>query len=369
MPKLNLQLRLLLSHMAVVAVGLGTLVIVGRITSPRFFVTHLEQLEVGGMNLRLVRTELVEGFELAWSKSADWSVLVGATTAAGVGYWVSRRISQPLRRIEKASRQLAQGDLQSRVPPSDIAELDQLGHSFNRMAEAMANVESRRRDLIGDLSHELRTPLTVLEGYLEGCADGTIAPTPELFVRLVTESRRLRRLVDDLQELSKAEAGHLPLNIQPLSLPPLLKRIRERLATQLREEGPELQLQLPADLPLVMADGDRVEQILINIVGNAIRYTEQGGILLSASVEPPWVWITCQDTGCGIAAADLPYVFERFWRADRSRSSGSGGSGIGLAITKRLVEMQGGRIYVDSQLDHGTTVGFSLPMAGLTLLH
>lgn len=368
MPKLGLQLRLLMSHLVVVGVGVGALVLVGRITSPRFFVTHLEQMEIGRVNLRLVRTELVQGFELAWSKGANWSMLLGFTSAAGLGYWVSRRISTPLKEIEEVSRQLAAGALDSRVPPNDIWELDRLGQSFNHMAQSLQDVEQRRRELIGDLSHELRTPLTVLEGYLEGMADGTVAPTPAMLARLSVETRRLRRLVDDLQELSRAEAGHLPLDPQPFSLLPLLKRTVDRLEAQISEAGPALILQVPPDLPMVLADPDRVEQILINIIGNSIRYTQQGQIRIRGWVESRQVWIGVQDTGCGIAPEDLPYVFERFWRADRSRSHASGGSGIGLAITRRLVELQGGQIEVESQLQLGSTFRFCLPMAPLRVI-
>ncbi|MDX2270736.1 MAG: HAMP domain-containing sensor histidine kinase [Cyanobacteriota bacterium] len=363
LPKISLQTRLLLSHLAVMGVGVGALIVVGRVTSPRFFVTHLEQLEVGGINLRLERTDLVRGFELAWTKGADWSVLIGVTTAAGLGFWVSHRISQPLQEIEEVSRRVAAGDLSFRVPPNEIMELDQLGRSFNHMAESLSHIERRRRDLIGDLSHELRTPLTVLEGYLEGCADGTIEATPELFARLGNESRRLRRLVDDLQELSKAESGYLPITLQSVSLLPLLKRTLEKLGSQIGDDGPTLRLEVPSDLALIEGDPDRIEQILINIIGNAIRYTATGSITVAACHQERWVWVSVQDTGCGIATEDLPFVFERFWRADRSRSHASGGSGIGLAITRRLVELQGGRIEVESQLGQGSTFRFCLPMA------
>ncbi len=364
MPKFSLQHRLLLSHLMVVGLGMGALLIVGRLTSPRIFVTHLERMEIGRINLRLVRTELVQGFEVAWSESANWSVLIGATAATGLGYWVSRRISQPLTTIERTARHLAQGDLSSRVPSSDIAELDQLGHTFNQMAEALANVEQRRRELISDLSHELRTPLTVLEGYLEGMADGSVDITPELMTRLGQESRRLRRLVDDLQEISKAEAGYLPLKLQPVTLSIAIHRTLERLETQILEGGPQLIFAEPDQpLPRVWADPDRVDQILINIIGNAIRYTETGSIRVRSWIDGSWVWVAVTDTGCGIAPEDLPYVFERFWRADRARTKAWGGSGLGLAITRRLVELQGGTINVSSQLHEGTTFRFTLPIA------
>jgi signal transduction histidine kinase len=360
---MGLRLQLLLSHLAVMGVGMAALLVVGRFTSPRFFVQQLQQMRVGGMNLQVVRTELVRGYSLAWTRGAVWAVPLGVSMAGGLGYWVSRRISQELRQLEETARQFAAGDFRSRVPSIDIPELDRLGTSFNQMAESLEGVEQRRRELIGDLSHELRSPLTVLEGYLEGLAEGTLAASPELYARLADETGRLRRLVNDLQELSKAEAGHLDVNLKPIDLTPLLQSVLDRLEPQIDEGGPALELSVPAPLPLVLADPDRVEQIVLNLVGNAIRYTSTGSIIVRAAAEGRWMWVSVTDTGCGLAEADLSFVFERFWRADKSRSRHSGGSGIGLAIAKRLVELQGGQIEVQSQLGQGSTFRLSLPIA------
>lgn len=361
--RMGLRLQLLLSHLAVMGVGMAALLVVGRFTSPRFFVQQLQQMRVGGMNLQVVRTELVRGYSLAWTRGAVWAVPLGVSMAGGLGYWVSRRISQELRQLEETARQFAAGDFRSRVPSIDIPELDRLGTSFNQMAESLEGVEQRRRELIGDLSHELRSPLTVLEGYLEGLAEGTLAASPELYARLADETGRLRRLVNDLQELSKAEAGHLDVNLKPIDLTPLLQSVLDRLEPQIDEGGPALELSVPAPLPLVLADPDRVEQIVLNLVGNAIRYTSTGSIIVRAAAEGRWMWVSVTDTGCGLAEADLSFVFERFWRADKSRSRHSGGSGIGLAIAKRLVELQGGQIEVQSQLGQGSTFRLSLPIA------
>jgi signal transduction histidine kinase len=202
-----------------------------------------------------------------------------------------------------------------------------------------------------------------VRGYLEELADGRIEPSPELYLRLVRETRRLERLIHDLQELSKAEAGYLSIDLQKVNLRPLLKSLIDRFADQLLEEGPVLQLDCPAELPAVLADIDRLEQVLVNLLGNAIRYTEKGSITVKAWKEHSQVWIAAIDTGVGIAKEDLPYVFERFWRADRSRSSHSGGTGIGLAIARRLVELQGGRMEVESELGKGSTFRFCLPIA------
>jgi signal transduction histidine kinase len=344
-------------------VGVISLVIIGKVSSPRMFVLHLEQLEGDGYQLRYARTRLIQGFEIAWSRSTFWSVLAGATAAGGLSYWVSRRIVQPLNQMEEITQKFATGRLDERVPSLEIPELNQLGTSFNQMASSLEGVEVRRRELVSDLTHELRTPLTVVRGYLEELADGTIEPSPEIYQQLARETKRLERLVNDLQELSKAEAGYLPINLHPVNLRPLFESLVQKFADQLLEDGPILRLQCPAQLPLVLADIDRVEQILVNLLGNAVRYTSQGTITLRAWSEPTKLWIAVIDTGQGISSEDLPHIFERFWRADRSRSRYSGGTGIGLAISLRLVELQGGRIEVESKPSQGSTFRFFLPLA------
>jgi signal transduction histidine kinase len=359
--KVGLHSRLFLSHLLVMMVGVGSFVAIAKVSSPRFFVRQLEQLEGPGFTLRYARTQLIQGFDVAWNRGTFWAVLVGATAAGGLSYWVAKRITQPLTQIEQITQKFAAGNLDERMPASEIPELNQLGASFNRMASSLEGVEQRRRQLIGDLSHELRTPLTVMRGYLEELADGRIEPSPEIYLRLVTETRRLERLVNDLQELSKAEAGYLPINLQPVNLYPLLKSLVEKFADQLLEDGPVLQLDGVPQLLPALADIDRTEQIMVNLLGNALRHTTAGSITVRAWSEIGKVWIEVRDTGTGIAPEDLPHVFERFWRADRSRSRNSGGTGIGLAISRRLVELQGGQIQVESRLGEGSTFRFFLP--------
>lgn len=346
-------------------VGLGSFVILAKLSSPRMFVLHLEKLENQGfITVRSARTYLVRGFETAWNSSAIWAIIFGASAAGGLSYLAAERITKPLNQLKDVTQKLAAGNLEERVAESAIPEFNQLGQSFNRMAHSLENVEKRRRELISDLTHELRTPLTVVRGYLEELADGSITPSAELYQRLVRETRRLERLTSDLQELSKAEAGYLSINVQPVSLLPLLQGLVEKFRDQLLDEGPILRLDAPTELPQTLADLDRTEQILVNLLGNAIRYTEKGSILLSAwqdKTDPRKLWIAVTDTGAGISAIDLPYVFERFWRADKSRSRGSGGTGLGLAITRRLVELQGGEIFVSSTPGQGSQFRFYLP--------
>ncbi|MEA5580709.1 HAMP domain-containing sensor histidine kinase [Nodularia harveyana UHCC-0300] len=360
---LPLASRLFLSHLVVMIVGLVSLVIISGISSPRFFFLYLERLESRGMRLINIRTELVQGFETAWRRSTVWSVIVGGTAAGGLSYWVSRRIMLRLTEMEQITQKFASGQLEARLPLSDIPELHRLGASFNRMAASLEGVEARRRELIGDMTHELRTPLTVVRGYLEELADGEIEPSPEIYRLLAKETKRLERLVNDLQELSKAEAGYLPINIQAVNLWPLLESLVAKFSDQLLEDGPVLGWECPDPLPLVLADIDRTEQVLVNLLGNAIRHTVTGAITIRVWVEESQLWIAVIDTGVGISAEDLPHVFERFWRADQSRDRNSGGTGIGLTITRRLVELQNGRIYVDSTLGVGSTFRFFLPLA------
>ncbi|HIK27279.1 MAG TPA: HAMP domain-containing histidine kinase [Oscillatoriaceae cyanobacterium M7585_C2015_266] len=344
-------------------VGVGSLVVTGKISSPRMFVSHLEKLEGPGFTLRYARTEIVRGFETVWNRTTFWAVVVGTTAAGGLSYLVAKRIAQPLMQMEQITQKFASGKMDERMPTLEIPELNRLGKSFNRMAASIEDVEHRRRQLIGDLSHELRTPLTVMRGYLEELADGRIEASTEIYLRLVKETRRLERLVNELQELSKAEAGHLPINLQPVNLRPLLESLVEKFSDQILENGPVLKLDCPPQLPLVLADIDRTEQILINLLGNALRYTDHGSIVVKATTEADKLWVAVTDTGTGIAPEDLPHVFERFWRADRTRARDSGGSGLGLAISRRLVELQGGQIQVESQLGVGSTFRFYLPLA------
>ena len=366
MSKMGLRERLFLSHVIVMIVGLLTLLAIGKISSPRFFVVYLKQIEVGGVSVRQVRTQLLQSFEDAWSQGAFWSVVVGASAAGGLSYLVTQRIVKPLIQMEEITKKFAAGDLRERVPTSEIPEVDQLATSFNRMAAGLEDVEQRRRDLVGDLSHELRTPLTVLKGYLEGLADGTIEPSSEVYLRLSNEVSRMQRLVNNLQELSKMEAGYFPIDARPLDLHPLLLSVVQKFSDQLvAENSPEIQLHYPPNTLPVLADPERVEQILVNLIGNALRYTPAGLITVKVYPDPEGdrLWIAVVDTGKGIAQEDLPHVFERFWRADRSRNRNSGGSGIGLAICRRLVELQGGTIEAESQLGQGSTFRFSLPIA------
>ena len=361
MNKLNLQVRLFLSHILVTIVGVTASSVVGNFFSPRFFQIHVRALEGKGLNIRTAHSQLIDVFEAAWARGNFWSFLIGTLAAAILSYWLAKRIVQPLNEMEIIVEQFASGKLDQRMSHLEIPELDRLAMGFNRMASSLEEVEERRREIIDDLTHELRTPLTIIRGRLEEIADGIISATPQIYSRLIRETKRLQRLLNDLQELSQAEAGRLSLNLKPTNLRQILEPLTARFGDQLIDSDRFLSLDCPNDLPYVMVDSDRLEQILVNLLSNAIRHTPQGSIAIKAWSVGDCIWISVQDTGSGIAQAELPYIFRRFWRSQSSRSQIYGGTGIGLAICKRLVELHGGEIFVESQLGVGSTFKFFLP--------
>ena len=280
-----------------------------------------------------------------------------------VSILTSRIIIKPLKRIERAVQSFASGDLDARVPYIPIPELNRLGNQFNLMAESLQGVEERRRELTSDLAHELRSPITVIHGYLEMIDAGMTQFSPEIQLQMQQETSRLIGLVNDVLELSRVEDGYLPLHLEPIDLPRLLKGIVTTFTTASLEARCELILDISSDLPLAYADCDRLKQILINLVSNAITYSPKGQVTLRSGLVNDRIWIAIEDTGVGISPENIPKIFERFWRADPSRNSNTGGSGIGLAITKRLLELHGSDLEVTSQLGKGSVFKFSLPIA------
>jgi signal transduction histidine kinase len=218
---------------------------------------------------------------------------------------------------------------------------------------------------VGDITHELRTPLATLQGYLEGLLDGVIEPDERTWAKLHDEAGRLRRLIDDLQELSRAQAHQIPLKLTSLNPLDITRVAVERVSAQFKEKGLDFSCDLPANLPPVKADFDRAVQVLTNLLINALRYTPAPGrVKLKLQATSNTVEFRVTDSGIGIGAEHLPHLFERFYRVDKSRSRALGGSGIGLTIAKALAEAMGGRIEVSSPGPNlGATFSFFLPEA------
>jgi signal transduction histidine kinase len=288
--------------------------------------------------------------------------------AVAVSLLVSNRIVTPIRRLLAASRWIAAGHYTERVPISGHDELAALAAQFNTMATTLEEAERRRVALIGDVAHELRTPLATIEGYAEGVLDGIVAPNEETWALILDEVGRLRRLVNDLQELSRAEAKQLALYQRRIAPAALVNGALERIMPQFAEKGVHLAGVVASDLPVVDADPDRMTQVLINILGNALQHTARGDtVSVSARQEADMILFRVQDNGAGIAAEHLPHLFERFYRVDKARTRTTGGTGIGLTICKALVEAHGGRIRAESAgMGQGAAFMFTLPIISET---
>ncbi|MGB9671380.1 MAG: sensor histidine kinase [Halothiobacillaceae bacterium] len=299
----------------------------------------------------------------------QWWLILGALLAGALGIllgvFLSRSLTAPLQRLADAARGVARRDFSRRVKEEGGTELSEVARAFNQMTTALEESERQRQNMVADIAHELRTPLSVLQGNLQAILDGVYALDRSEIERLYDETRLLSRLVDDLRELALADAGQLRLNVQPLEAGGVIQGTVDSLALAAESRGVALDTHLPVDLPPVRADPDRLGQVLRNLLVNALRHTPVGGaITVSAAATAQAVEIAVADTGEGIAAEDLPHVFERFWRVDRSRSRegwAEGGSGLGLSVAQSLVEAQGGRIWAESTPGTGSTFRFTLP--------
>ena len=303
-------------------------------------------------------------FMIAVYRSVLLGALIAGAVAVVITLFVSRRIVKPVESLTAAARQMEKGDLATRVNVTSSDEIGQLAHAFNAMADGLAKQEQLRRNMVSDVAHELRTPLTNLRGYLEAAKDGLVQPDEALVDNLREEAMLLSRLVNDLQELALAEAGQLRLECQPVNVGDVVQATVEVVGPRAEECGISLVVHAPDDLPLAQADPHRVRQVLRNLLNNALDFTPQGGqVTVTAQPDGKWMNVQVRDTGPGIAAEHVPYVFERFYRADPSRARATGGAGLGLAIVKQLVEAHGGRVWVESTLGAGSTFGFTLPLA------
>ena len=287
----------------------------------------------------------------------------GATVVALLlGVLLARSLTRPLRELTDATRAVAEGNLELQVPVRSRDELGALAESFNRMSAQLGRSRDLRQQMTADIAHDLRTPLSIILGHTEALSEGVLPPTSEALGIVHDEAKRLDRLVEDLRTLSLSEAGELALARRPVSPQLLLQRVAAAHAPQAELRQTSLHTEVDPDVPDVDVDPDRMAQVLDNLVDNALQYTPANGhVSLIAARGPDGVQITVQDTGPGIPAKDLPHVFDRFYRGDKSRHRQKGGSGLGLAIARSLVEAHGGRIWAESTPGEGATFVIQLP--------
>jgi signal transduction histidine kinase len=297
-----------------------------------------------------------------------WAALIAFLIAAAVALILARSVTRPLITLTRATRAVARGDYGQRVPVREGDEVGELGHSFNQMAQEIERTRRRERDFLANISHDLKTPLTSIQGFAGALTDGTVPPDayPAVARIIHEEAQRMGQLVGDVLQLSRLEAGDLPLALGPLDAGDLLRETAHRFERRAAQAGIALVVDLPDDgaLPL-LADRGRLEQVLGNLIENAIRHTPSEGRidLVAQSAEQDGraaVRLVVRDTGEGIAPSDLPRIFERFYQADKARATKRAGSGLGLAIVKELVERHGGTIRAESTLGAGTAMIITL---------
>lgn len=365
---MKLSYKLLLSYVFVVLVALIVLATATAWLAPANFaqqMTHMQGNGTGMMGQRMTAldAELEASFQDAVNNALILAGVAAILTAMGVSWFVSRRIIHPIRSLVVLSQHIASGHYEQRLHLNTHDELGELVDSFNRMTQSLASTEAIRIQLLGDVTHELKTPLASIKGYMEALQDGMLPVTPETFQIIHQEADRLERLVRDLQQLSQTEAGQVSLNIQSHKPNEIVQAVIERIRPQFNEKGIALSVDIPLHLPQVRADQDRTAQVLTNLIGNALQYTDAGGeVRITARHDRGFVYFSVTDTGCGIAATDLDLIFQRFYRVDKSRSRASGGSGIGLTLAKHLIEAQNGQISATSSgVGKGSQFTFTLP--------
>ncbi len=294
------------------------------------------------------------------------STVIALALSGVVGLLLSRAIARPVRRLTAAAGAVAQGQLDQQVPVRSRDELGRLSQTFNEMTARLQAGRQMQIDFVANVSHELRTPLTAIKGLVETLRDGAV-DDPEVRDRFLEtvegETDRLTRLVNDLLTLSRADSEALDLQQEPVDLTRLVQATVDRLTPQAEARELVLQVQASPNSPVVLADPDRIEQVLVNLLDNAIKYSRPGGMVMVSvdGVRRQAVQVQVRDQGMGIPAEDLARIGKRFYRADKARSRAEGGSGLGLAIAQALVEAHGGKLWLESQEGEGTTVTFTLP--------
>jgi two-component system, OmpR family, sensor histidine kinase BaeS len=359
----SLLVQAFVAMLAVALLTVGLSGLVTRIETSAAFQRYVEALPVP-QGMGMGRRMMVGGAEQTMLATVDRGILVGAligvalaAVAAGVAaYYLTR----PLKRLTTAAQAVADGDLTHRVDISGPGEVERLGEAFNEMAGSLAESEDLRRRLVADVAHELRNPIASLRAQTEAIAEGVMPADAARLASIADDTRYLSRLVEDLQELAAAEAGQLRYDPQPMDLSAAACQAVEHASAR-AHEGVALTCQSIGELSVV-ADEGRIAQVMRNLLDNALRHTESGSVTVVTSRDADRAVVEVLDTGEGIPDADLPYIFERFYRADAARARDTGGSGVGLAVSRRIVEDHGGEVFARN-VGGGAAIGFSLPLA------
>jgi signal transduction histidine kinase len=370
---LRLPWRLFISYALVIAVGTVVAWVTVQLLAPAVFNREMtmlggDHMGMGGGTMGSTQDRTSTDVRSAFDSALTTALLVGmlaSAAAAGVAAaFVTSRLVRPLTSIRAATRRIAAGQYQASVPVPGEPELAGLATDVNTLATRLADTETQRTRLLGEVAHEMRTPLTALDGYLEGLIDGVFAPEPEILQAASDEVRRLRRLSDDLSALSRAEEQRLELHPADADLAGLARRAAGRLAPQFSDSDVTLAVDAAAALP-VRVDEDRVTQVLTNLLGNALTATRAGGtVTVAARAHGRSARVTIADTGVGLAADDLERIFERFYRAP-GQPRRSAGSGIGLTIARNIARAHGGDITAASPgAGKGAAFTLTLPLHG-----
>ncbi|UER55504.1 HAMP domain-containing histidine kinase [Kineosporiaceae bacterium SCSIO 59966] len=361
----GLGTRLLAAQVLVVLTGAATAWLVAGVVGPPIFHEHLARAAGTEPGQELAHAEAA--FQSATVIALAVALLAATAAALAVSLLVTRRVRRSLRTLSEAASTVAAGRYTARVHAAGLgAEFDALALSFNRMADRLQSVEATRRRLLADLAHEMRTPVATLDAYLEAFEDGVRDLDADTAAMLRTQTRRLGRLAQDVSAVSRVEEHQVPLAVRRVPAEALVHSAMAAAATRFADRGVALTAQVSAGVPNLEVDPDRLGQVLGNLLDNALRHTPGGGrVTVSAHRRDGGAEIEVTDTGEGIAPEHLDHVLERFYRVDSARDREHGGSGVGLAICKALVEEHGGRITVLSAgPGAGTTVRVWLPVPG-----
>lgn len=316
--------------------------------------------KVGTLFASTTKGKLEENFIASIKTANIIAGMLATILALAIGIYLSKRMTKPLVVLSEATKKIANRELSHRVSVYTKDEIGEVGVAFNTMAESIEHNELLRKNLIADVAHELRTPLSILRGNLELLQEEVIKPTPEVFASLHEESIIISKLVDDLQSLSHADAGELKFDFNIEDLTQIVKKVVLELSPEAAKKNIELHVQ-GAKAIVVQMDQYRISQVLYNLISNAIRYADQGVINIVLMDLPEHVQVEIRDSGPGIEEEHLPFLFDRFYRVDKSRNRIGGGSGLGLTIAKSFVEAHGGRIWVESKVGKGSNFIFNLP--------